>query len=374
MLLFPLRRGNSLLCAIVLAAALSVPGILRAQSNEKTQDKTAEQVNKNIQVFKGLPASKLRNTMFFFRYSLGVNCNFCHTFGQFELDTKPPKAKAREMIKMVKEINTNHFEGWPVVNCYTCHQGSLTPKTEIPAVRTSIQSMFSPRSAPSREEKPPALPSVDDVLNKYIEALGGKEALTKLTSRVVTGSVISAEGTVASREIDEAAPNMRLDVRRSGSDFGDFSEGFDGTLGWRKGNRGVGDLNGDQLSQAQMDAQFNSALRMKDLYTKLAVSVQEKTETEPANVVTGLSTITGKRERFYFGAQTGLLLRRSVVTENFVGSIATDTYYEDYRVVDGIKTPMLVSEYSPDSGSIMKINRVQYNVAIDAGKFKKPVN
>ena len=310
--------------------------------------------------------------MFFFRYSLGVNCTHCHIFGQFEQDAKPAKAKAREMIKMVMAINKEHFDGRNEVNCYTCHQGSLTPKNEVPAPRVGIQSMFSARPGPQREEKAVPLPSVDDVLNKYVEALGGKDALAKLTSRVMTGSLITSDGRVVSREIDAAAPSMMLDIRRTGSEFGDFSEGFDSTSGWRKGNRGIEDLNGDQLADARMEAQFMPAQRIKDLYSKLAVLELDKTDTEPAYVVTGVSTISGKRERLFFGMQSGLLLRRSVVTENYLGSITTDTYFEDYRTMNGIKTPMLVSEYTPDSGSIMKINRVEYNVQIDAAKFKKP--
>jgi hypothetical protein len=368
------RLSTGIRSALFLTALFvaSTPCLMKAQTPQKAADKTAEQVNKNIQVFKGMPASRLRNTMFFFRYSLGVTCNYCHIFGQFELDTKPAKAKAREMIKMVAEINKQHFEGKTEVNCFTCHQGSLTPKTEIPAARIGIQTMFAPRPAPSRNEKAAALPSVDEVIARYVEALGGKDALAKLTSKVVTGNVITSEGTVVMREMDNAAPDMMVDIRHSGSEFGDFSEGFDGTAGWRKGNRGVGDLNGEPLAQAQMDAQFLPALKIKDLYTKLTVAGQEKSDPEPAYVVAGVSVITGKRERLYFGVQSGLLLRQSVVTENYVGSITTDTYFEEYRTINGIKTPMLVSEFTPDSGFFMKITRVEYNVPIDAGKFKKP--
>ena len=354
----------SLICTLATSAMAQVP--------DKPLEKTAEQANKNIQIFKGFPASKLRNTMFFFRYSLGVTCSHCHIFGQFDQDTKPAKAKAREMIKMVMDINKKHFEGRPEVNCYTCHQGSLTPRNEIPAVKMSVQSMLTARPGPPREEKSPDLPSVDDVISKYIAALGGNDALSKATSAVITGSMISSEGMISSREIDEVAPNMRLDIRRTGSEFGDMAEGFDGTAGWRNGNRGGGDLNGEALNEARMEAQFMPALHLRDLYTKLVVYGMEKFESEPAFVMTGISTITGKRERLYFGSQTGLLLRRSVITENYVGSITTDTYYEDYRPVNGIKTPMLISEYTPDSGSILKINRVEFNTQIDPAKFKKP--
>jgi hypothetical protein len=358
-------------CILLMVASAS--GQSSAKPTAQAQEKTADQANKNIQVFKGMPASNLRNTMFFFRYSLGVTCTHCHIFGQFDQDTKPAKAKAREMIRMVSEINKQHFEGRPEVNCYTCHQGSLSPKNEIPAARLSVESMFTPRTSPGKEEKAAALPSVDDLLARYVDALGGHEALSKITSRIVRGSVISSEGIVAAREINEAALNMVLDVRNSGSEFGDVSEGFDGTTGWRKGNRGISDLHGEQLAEIQMNAQFMPALRIKELYSKLIVMGQEKFDAEPVYVMTGLSTLTGKRERLSFGVQSGLLLRRSVVTENYVGSIVTDTYYEAYRKINGINTPMLISEYTPDSGSIMKVSRVEYNAAVDPAKFKKPV-
>src|SRR5215213_3839867 len=52
------------------------------------QTRTAEQVYKNIQVFKELPASELEPTMAFISGSLGVKCSHCHT-NAFEKDDKP---------------------------------------------------------------------------------------------------------------------------------------------------------------------------------------------------------------------------------------------------------------------------------------------
>src|SRR6185503_13150676 len=62
------------------------------QGNEKT----AEQVYKNIQVFKGLPASQLLGAMNFMAGSLGVSCNHCHVPNQFAKDEKPAKQTARQ--------------------------------------------------------------------------------------------------------------------------------------------------------------------------------------------------------------------------------------------------------------------------------------
>src|ERR1700752_2858726 len=60
-------------------------------------DKPAEQVYKNIQVFKGLPASQLLGAMNFMAGSLGVGCNHCHIVNQFAKDDKPTKQTARKM-------------------------------------------------------------------------------------------------------------------------------------------------------------------------------------------------------------------------------------------------------------------------------------
>jgi hypothetical protein len=369
---FILLTGVMLCTLHSLLSAAGSKGLQEQPSSQvTTQEKTAEQANKNIQVFKGMPASKLRSTMFFFRYALGVNCTQCHVFGQFDQDVKSSKAKAREMIRMVQEINKNFFKGRTEVNCYTCHQGTLTPRTEIPATRIGLQSILGPRPEPKKEENA-LLPSVDQVLASYAEALGGKEALAKVNSISESATLITTEGRIIPREIYRAAPDMMLDVKHTGSEMGDFVDGFDGKVAWRKDNRGVSEKNGEQLAQARMDAVFEFPSKMKDLYSRLSVFSQEKVDQEPAYVLVGRSSLTGNTERLYFGSQSGLLLRRSVVTENYVGSISTDTYYEDYRAVDGVKSAMLVSTFGPDAGAVMKITRIEHNIPLNEGKFKKP--
>jgi len=111
-------------------------------STTAQQIKTAEQVYKNIQVFKGLPASELEPTMAFISGSLGVKCNFCHVrqlIGSDSLnyasDAEPMKENAREMMKMTIQINKNNFyfdknerpEFLHTVTCKTCHRGEPFP-------------------------------------------------------------------------------------------------------------------------------------------------------------------------------------------------------------------------------------------------------
>ena len=105
----------------------------------------AESVFKDIQIFKGRPAGSIPRVMNFgFGRSLGVSCFHCHARNDWAKDDKKQKRIAREMFKMVMAINDEHLariEGLadpaqgvgspggpdrkPVVNCGTCHRGSI---------------------------------------------------------------------------------------------------------------------------------------------------------------------------------------------------------------------------------------------------------
>jgi len=69
------------------------------------EEKPAEQVFKNIQVLKGVPAGRILNVMGAYSRSLGVRCDFCHVVGEWEKDDKEMKQAARDMARMTTGIN-----------------------------------------------------------------------------------------------------------------------------------------------------------------------------------------------------------------------------------------------------------------------------
>jgi hypothetical protein len=95
----------------------------------------AEQVYKNIQLFKGLPAGRLVAIMNRgFSNSLGVSCSHCHVIGEYDREDKPTKQIARDMSAMVTTINGTILKNIknlkspnPTVNCGTCHNGRPRP-------------------------------------------------------------------------------------------------------------------------------------------------------------------------------------------------------------------------------------------------------
>jgi len=103
----------------------------------------ADSVFKNIKLLKGVPAGKLIAIMNFgYSNSLGVSCGHCHEPGHWESEVKPQKEITRQMAAMNATINNQLLKNIsglqsanPIVNCTTCHRGSVKPALDMPAVK-----------------------------------------------------------------------------------------------------------------------------------------------------------------------------------------------------------------------------------------------
>jgi len=331
-------------------------------STTAQQIKTAEQVYKNIQVFKGLPASELEPTMAFISGSLGVKCNFCHA-NAFEKDEKPTKQTARQMIRMVFDLNKGSFNGEKAVSCFTCHRGKPEPLA-VPAVG---QNLWQPSSASAKEAP---LPTVDQILERYVQALGSEQSLKKVNSRVAKGSRIGADGVLVPEEVYQKAPNKILTVTSYPGVV--FSTGFNGISGWGNSSKdGTRELPGPVLGQLKSDAEFYKEIKIKDIYRKLTL-VGKSTIGEGEVFVIDATPLSGPSEKLFFDVKTGLLLRRYMESPTVLGMFPLQTDYEDYRDVDGIKQPFLIRWSMPGRSWGRKIDEIKQNVEVDDVKFNPP--
>ena len=109
---------------------------------EGQEAKPSEQVFKNIQVLKGVPAKRLPLIMNAYTRALGVDCAYCHAVDQWEKDDKPAKQAARDMMRMVASINNDHIKNMKTVaagaavSCSTCHRGQPHPDSRLPEAKT----------------------------------------------------------------------------------------------------------------------------------------------------------------------------------------------------------------------------------------------
>ena len=323
------------------------------------QQQTAEQRFKNIQIFKGLPASQLDPTMAFISGSLGVRCSYCHVQNRFEKDDKPTKLAARRMMQMVFAINKGNFNGEGAVSCYTCHRGKPTP-VSVPAVGQNLW------AAPA-SSTPEKLPSVKEILDRYVQAVGGAEALTKITSRTAKGSRIGADGVLVPEEVYQKAPDKLLTVTRYPNVV--FSNGFNGTAAWgHSSTDGATPLPDQLLDQIKRDAVFHKELKTEELYANLTVEGKASVRDSDAYVIQA-KPANGPLEKLFFDVRTGLLVRRYTESETLLGKLPLQMDYEDYREVDGVKQPFMIHWSMPGRIWGRKIDEIKQNVELDDAKF-----
>jgi zinc protease len=226
---------------------------------------------------------------------------------------------------------------------------------------------------PKTDAKAAPLPNIDDILDKYVKAIGGKEAIEKITTRSMKGSFdIEAYGVSgAPVEMFAKAPNkssMKIDV----AGFGVVNRVFDGATGWASDPMsGLRELNGVELAQMKRGADFYQELNYKKHFNKLEVKGREKVGSYETYVVEA-TPAEGTPEKFYFDANTGLLVRQDEEAESPQGKMMMETYMEDYKVIDGVKIPYTVKQVNPAMTMVIKITEVKNNVEIEEAKFNKP--
>lgn len=362
-------REASAAFGLVLAAALFAIG---QQTPSELAGKTAEQVYKNIQVLKGIPANQVNPIMRVFEGSLGVGCSFCHVRDR-AIDEKQTKVTARKMIAMVFAINKNSFGGRTAVTCYTCHHGASIPIALLTLPeQTAMLAEREPRAAPS-------LPTADQILAKYIEALGGEQAIRKVTSRLITAKrqnlslpTVPLPPPLQTEQYMKA-PNLTVTLTHTPA--GVTAEGFDGTTVWSQDAQGrVSEVTGVAESRAKRTADFYECLDLKHEYTVMTVQGITKVGDRKAYLVIGLPE-GDSPERLFFDVRTGLLLRKITTVPTPVGDFPSGIDYEDYRDAgSGVKYPFLIriTGVSPTISSTIHVQKVQDNVAIDNGMFAKP--
>jgi photosynthetic reaction center cytochrome c subunit len=366
------------MCAayVVVVCVASIAG---AQLPPGSEGKTAEQAYKNIQVLQGTPMDLFLPEMRLFEAALGVDCEYCHSEQDRSKDDLQAKQTARKMIAMVREINKN-FDGRTVVTCYTCHRGNVEPVgvTMFPSVERTELNEEEKAKAPA-----PNYPTVDAILNKYTQAIGGEQAARKITSRMITATQDIPTGAggrmpvQAQVEIYQKAPNLVLNVYHT--DKFTIADGFDGTTSWAQNARGiVNNDSGIDLARAKRNADFYLGLDLKSEYTRLTVTGTEKVNSRDAYVVTGIVRGAGP-DRLYFDTQTGLLLRRLTLQPTPFGSTPTEVDYDDYRDDgSGVKLPFVVRMTPGSAGAVLavsstiRVQKVQENAPVDDSKFVKP--
>jgi len=354
----------SLLLAIAGAGAQSsTPNASAAPAGPKL----AEEEFKNIQALKGIPADQVIPSMQFIAASLGVECEFCHVAHANEKDDKKPKVTARKMINMMMAINKDNFEGHREVTCYSCHRGSKDP--EATPIITDEEAKPAAEEEKKAGEAKATLPSAEQLLDKYLAAIGGADALQKITSRVQKGTITAFGGQHFPVDVYSKAPNKRLSVMHLQG--GDSFTGFDGKQGWLSVPGRVHTMSAMENDAARIDADLYLPAHLKTLYQKFSVDAGEKIDGHDTYMVVG-RTEGQPPLRLYLDKESGLLLRLVRYAETPLGRNPTQIDYADYRDANGVKAPFRWILARSGNRFTIQVEQLQQNVPVDDSKFAIP--
>ncbi|HEY0172343.1 MAG TPA: S41 family peptidase [Pyrinomonadaceae bacterium] len=202
-------------------------------------------------------------------------------------------------------------------------------------------------------------PEVEAVLKKYEEAVGGRAAFDKLSTRVSKGRIegayagVRVSGTV---EVLEKSPDRYVALVDVGG-LGVIRRGYTGRYGYvQMPMFGFRKVEGGELAGLRLEA-HTWGQDLRQLFRSMSLRGREDVGGSEAFVVEAAMR-EGVTVTLYFDARTGLLVRRD------------KTFYEDFREVDGVRLPFRVR----DEFATVTLSEVKHNVTLEDARFVEEKN
>ena len=215
--------------------------------------------------------------------------------------------------------------------------------------------------------------TADQVIEKYVVAIGGKEAYQKLRSRAIKATLQDTAGNPPVKaEFYAKAPDKWF-IELKFSEEASMREGADSERHWFKNPDGtVSELNKDDMAAMKNHTDFYRDTRLREIFPKMTLKSREKVGGRECYVIEATPK-TGEPEKLYFDTESGLLLRNDWEAKTPDGPLPRSYYLEDYQQVDGIKFPHTFRQPATDiPGWTFKITEIKHNVTVDDAMFKKP--
>ncbi len=330
--------------------------------------RTTEQVYKNIQVLKGVPADQLIPAMQFIAASLGVQCDFCHLENAFDKDDKETKQTARKMMRMMFAINRENFDGHKEVTCYVCHRGAHKP-VAIPVISEEPAQLVLEEKKNYEEENAASLPSADKIIEKYLRAMGGADAVARISTRIQKGKLTVGTAQFPVEVLTKRPANRLTTVRFPN---GESVTGFNAQVGWLSTpGHGFHEMSSAEVDASLIDAYPQFAIDPRQTFKELRVQQQEKVDGRPTYVVSAIRE-KSPPVQLYFDQESGLLIRLLRYVDTPLGLNPAQIDYADYRQEGGVRTPFRWTVARPSGRFTIQIDQMLQNVPIDDEKFTKP--
>lgn len=218
---------------------------------------------------------------------------------------------------------------------------------------------------------PGALPDARTIIDRHIEAIGGRDAVMAHSSRHVTGTLaMPSAGLTGSFEVFEARPNKAV-MRMSLAGVGDMSEGFNGEIGWSVSPvTGPSLLEGKQLEEKKLDADFDGDLNLDKRYVSMTTVDRVEFDGRPCYKVQ-LERRDGGQDVQFFDVETGLRAGSIVTRETPLGSMSATIVESEYKRFGRVLYPTKLTNTAMNISQVLTVVNVQFD-KVDPAEFEPP--
>jgi hypothetical protein len=220
-------------------------------------------------------------------------------------------------------------------------------------------------------------PDAAAILDRYIEATGGKAAHEKIYNRVATGRVVHVDMDFEDSIVEySAAPNKRYAIIESDA-FGRIEQGTDGNIVWYLSeNTGPLIEQGDARAAALRLATFHHSLKWRELYEKAEFAGETAIGEKPCYKIV-MTPVVGKPETRYYAKETGLLVRADGTRlSSHMPPRDIQLTFSDYRWVDGVQIAHQTKQAFEMCGERREIlfvmDKIEHNVDLPGNRFASP--
>lgn len=225
------------------------------------------------------------------------------------------------------------------------------------------------------EDPPPAAsgleaPNAKQILDRYVEVTGGREAYEKLKNIVIEKSIeIEIMGLKMDGKVYMAPPN-KLYQEFNNDRAGLMRSGTDGETAWQiNAVAGARLLTGKDKKQIERLAMFNPDLNWAKYYKSAEVDGLEEVQEQPCYKVR-LTDNDGNQEIRYYNVESGLLIKSTLLKPNSGNDL--HTLYEDYKKVDGLLFAHRLRQYATSQETVHTIHKIVLNADLPEDRFELP--
>jgi hypothetical protein len=239
----------------------------------------------------------------------------------------------------------------------------------LPSVRAQATAAQAPAVPPKPADA--ALPAGQTIIDRHLEASGGRKALEAVNSVNIKGSItIPANGMTGTIEVSTARPNKaRLKTNLAG--IGEILEGFDGTTAWSMSPMtGPMLATGAELEQKIFDSDFDRGMGIAHKYESIRTTEKTTFEGRPVYRVE-LTKKGGPTDVEFYDVETGLKAGGVIERTNPMGTISATSAVSEYKKFGDLLHPTVLKHTVSGVQIITTFTSIEFNT-VEPAVFELP--